>query len=132
LDVPRCSRQHNVTAKEKEHIRLLSFSGFSLHSKIELLNSSTFQIFQSQNYILSYNMADSNPANFANLPKDQLREIAAKGGHASHGAIKEAEVSLFTFSVTLILLVLHNTYHSLPATETLTEPSPKDPSLQRS
>jgi hypothetical protein len=31
-------------------------------------------------------MADSNPANFANLPKDQLKEIAAKGGHASHGA----------------------------------------------
>lgn len=30
-------------------------------------------------------MADSNPANFANLPKDQLKEIAAKGGHASHG-----------------------------------------------
>ncbi|KAF2007937.1 hypothetical protein P154DRAFT_392275, partial [Amniculicola lignicola CBS 123094] len=33
-------------------------------------------------------MADTNPANFANLPKDQLREIAAKGGHASHGATK--------------------------------------------
>ncbi|PVH97702.1 hypothetical protein DM02DRAFT_616339 [Periconia macrospinosa] len=31
-------------------------------------------------------MADSNPANFANLPKDELREIAAKGGHASHGS----------------------------------------------
>ena len=31
-------------------------------------------------------MASSNPANFANLPKDELREIAAKGGHASHGA----------------------------------------------
>lgn len=30
-------------------------------------------------------MADSNPANFANLPKDELKEIAAKGGHASHG-----------------------------------------------
>ncbi|ORY11994.1 hypothetical protein BCR34DRAFT_564365 [Clohesyomyces aquaticus] len=30
-------------------------------------------------------MADSNPANFANLPKDELRAIAAKGGHASHG-----------------------------------------------
>ncbi|KAF2641243.1 hypothetical protein P280DRAFT_398773 [Massarina eburnea CBS 473.64] len=30
-------------------------------------------------------MADSNPANFANVPKDELREIAAKGGHASHG-----------------------------------------------
>ncbi|KAH7138173.1 hypothetical protein B0J11DRAFT_500414 [Dendryphion nanum] len=30
-------------------------------------------------------MADNNPANFANLPKDELREIAAKGGHASHG-----------------------------------------------
>jgi hypothetical protein len=30
-------------------------------------------------------MASSNPSNFANLPKDELREIAAKGGHASHG-----------------------------------------------
>lgn len=30
-------------------------------------------------------MASSNPANFANLPKDELKEIAAKGGHASHG-----------------------------------------------
>jgi len=31
-------------------------------------------------------MASSNPANFANLPKDELKEIAAKGGHASHGS----------------------------------------------
>lgn len=31
-------------------------------------------------------MASNNPANFANLPKDELREIAAKGGHASHGS----------------------------------------------
>lgn len=31
-------------------------------------------------------MTSSNPANFANLPKDELKEIAAKGGHASHGA----------------------------------------------
>ncbi|KAF2737901.1 hypothetical protein EJ04DRAFT_550183 [Polyplosphaeria fusca] len=31
-------------------------------------------------------MADSNPRNFANLPKEELRDIAAKGGHASHGA----------------------------------------------
>ncbi|OAL46263.1 hypothetical protein IQ07DRAFT_683641 [Pyrenochaeta sp. DS3sAY3a] len=31
-------------------------------------------------------MASTNPANFANLPKDELREIAAKGGHASHGS----------------------------------------------
>jgi general stress protein YciG len=31
-------------------------------------------------------MASTNPANFANLPKDELKEIAAKGGHASHGA----------------------------------------------
>lgn len=31
-------------------------------------------------------MASSNPANFANLPKDELKDIAAKGGHASHGA----------------------------------------------
>lgn len=31
----------------------------------------------------------SNPANFANLPKDELRKIAAKGGHTSHGAHHE-------------------------------------------
>lgn len=30
-------------------------------------------------------MASTNPANFANLPKDTLHDIAAKGGHASHG-----------------------------------------------
>jgi general stress protein YciG len=30
-------------------------------------------------------MSSTNPSNFANLPKDELREIAAKGGHASHG-----------------------------------------------
>lgn len=41
-------------------------------------------------------MADTNPANFANLPKDELREIAAKGGHASHGATKAAEVGIFS------------------------------------
>jgi hypothetical protein len=29
-------------------------------------------------------MASNNPANFANISKDKLREIAAKGGHASH------------------------------------------------
>jgi hypothetical protein len=32
-----------------------------------------------------HTMASSNPSNFANLPKDKLSEIAAKGGHASHG-----------------------------------------------
>lgn len=31
-------------------------------------------------------MASTNPANFANLPKDELKDIAAKGGHASHGS----------------------------------------------
>ncbi|KAH8727188.1 hypothetical protein GQ44DRAFT_704644 [Phaeosphaeriaceae sp. PMI808] len=36
-------------------------------------------------------MASSNPANFANLPKDELREIAAKGGHASHGGTDSGE-----------------------------------------
>jgi general stress protein YciG len=34
-------------------------------------------------------MASSNPSNFANLPKDELKEIAAKGGHASHGSGKD-------------------------------------------
>ena len=31
-------------------------------------------------------MADTNPANFANLPKEKVQEIASKGGKASHGA----------------------------------------------
>ncbi|KAH8742620.1 conidiation-specific protein 10 [Diaporthe sp. PMI_573] len=29
--------------------------------------------------------ANSNPGNFANRPKDEVREIASKGGHASGG-----------------------------------------------
>ena len=29
-------------------------------------------------------MADSNPRNFANLPKEELKEIASKGGRAAH------------------------------------------------
>jgi hypothetical protein len=37
-------------------------------------------------------MASSNPSNFANLPKDELREIAAKGGHASHGGAQTGDV----------------------------------------
>lgn len=38
-------------------------------------------------------MASNNPANFANLPKDELKEIAAKGGHASHGSQQESDSS---------------------------------------
>jgi len=30
-------------------------------------------------------MADNNPGNFANRPTEEVREIAAKGGRASHG-----------------------------------------------
>ncbi|KAF8245406.1 hypothetical protein K440DRAFT_410591 [Wilcoxina mikolae CBS 423.85] len=30
-------------------------------------------------------MASNNPHNFANLPKEEVRELAAKGGRASHG-----------------------------------------------
>jgi len=29
-------------------------------------------------------MSSNNPGNFANRPKEEVREIAAKGGHASH------------------------------------------------
>ncbi|KFH48502.1 Conidiation-specific protein-like protein [Hapsidospora chrysogenum ATCC 11550] len=29
-------------------------------------------------------MADSNPGNFANRPKEEVRNIASKGGQASH------------------------------------------------
>ncbi|KAI5850057.1 hypothetical protein BZA05DRAFT_400760 [Tricharina praecox] len=29
--------------------------------------------------------AENNPGNFANRPKEEVREIAAKGGRASHG-----------------------------------------------
>jgi len=45
-------------------------------------------------------MASSNPANFANLPKDKLKEIAAKGGHASHGGHTEAVSIPFTHAHT--------------------------------
>lgn len=56
-----------------------------------LLTISLFLLHQLNNPTSSYNykhntMASTNPSNFANLPKDELREIAAKGGHASHGA----------------------------------------------
>jgi len=30
-------------------------------------------------------MADNNPGNFANRPTEEVKEIAAKGGRASHG-----------------------------------------------
>ena len=39
----------------------------------------------SSNYNATSEMSDSNPANFANLPKERVKEIAAMGGHASHG-----------------------------------------------
>lgn len=35
-------------------------------------------------------MADSNPGNFANRPKEEVRAAAAKGGHASHGGGRSA------------------------------------------
>lgn len=44
-------------------------------------------------------MADSNPANFANLPKDELREIAAKGGHASHGSHNQVSQSMLETAI---------------------------------
>jgi hypothetical protein len=46
-------------------------------------------------------MASSNPANFANLPKDKLSEIAAKGGHASHGGHAQTGDVRFAFSLPL-------------------------------
>ncbi|KAF2121746.1 hypothetical protein BDV96DRAFT_128432 [Lophiotrema nucula] len=36
-------------------------------------------------------MADSNPRNFANLPKEELKEIASKGGKAAHEDQSQAE-----------------------------------------
>jgi hypothetical protein len=47
---------------------------------------------------VSTNMASSNPANFANLPKDELRNIAAKGGHASHGGSVSSDLAQHTSS----------------------------------
>lgn len=38
-------------------------------------------------------MADNNPRNFANLPKDELKDIASKGGHASGGGNQSANHS---------------------------------------
>jgi len=37
-------------------------------------------------------MASNNPGNFANRPKEEVREIAAKGGHASHGGDSGGQV----------------------------------------
>ncbi|OAA40075.1 Stress-induced protein, KGG, repeat protein [Cordyceps fumosorosea ARSEF 2679] len=31
-------------------------------------------------------MADNNPGNFANRPKEEVQEIASKGGQASHNS----------------------------------------------
>ncbi|KAF2835894.1 hypothetical protein M501DRAFT_1060515 [Patellaria atrata CBS 101060] len=31
-------------------------------------------------------MADTNPGNFANRPTEEVKEIASKGGHASHSS----------------------------------------------
>lgn len=40
--------------------------------------------------------------NFADMPKDELREIAAKGGHASHGGHSKEEVQRLQSSVEVI------------------------------
>merc|ERR1711988_1203883 len=32
----------------------------------------------------THKMADSNPGNFANRPKEEVQDIASKGGQASH------------------------------------------------
>lgn len=51
--------------------------------------------------------ASNNPANFANLPKDELREIAAKGGHASHGSHTDDT------TVSSVILLRHQYLHVL-------------------
>lgn len=38
-------------------------------------------------------LASSNPGNFANRPKEEVREAASKGGHASHGSHEPAQTS---------------------------------------
>lgn len=74
-------------------------------------------------------MADSNPANFANLPKDELREIAAKGGHASHGANNKAEVRHPTSS---FVTYVPNQHYRITQTATPMVHSPRALSSPRS
>jgi hypothetical protein len=60
-----------------------------------LLLNNTFQYYHNSfriTHTTTITMASSNPSNFANLPKDELREIAAKGGHASHGGAHTGDV----------------------------------------
>jgi hypothetical protein len=76
----------------KRYIRVLLY-----FSTITNSNSTSIELKLRRSYTLplstktlisntySSNMADNNPANFANRPKEEVREIAAKGGRASHG-----------------------------------------------
>ncbi|KAK3720577.1 hypothetical protein LTR37_003626 [Vermiconidia calcicola] len=38
-------------------------------------------------------MADNNPSNFANLPKERVQEIASMGGKTSHGSNGKEDTS---------------------------------------
>jgi hypothetical protein len=72
-------------------------------------------------------MADSNPANFANLPKDKLSEIAAKGGHASHGGTSNTQEEVRYLLIYASYLSIHTNSSSSPTllAVTRTVPSPR-------
>ena len=54
-------------------------------------------------------MADTNPANFANLPKERVQEIASMGGKAAHEKVP-LSAPAFTPTFTLTTFTTTSTY----------------------
>jgi general stress protein YciG len=73
-----------ATRQSRTHIRSVCSTRNSNNLTYHSSRSQATQSYYHQSPLNK--MASTNPANFANLPKDELKEIAAKGGHASHGA----------------------------------------------
>jgi general stress protein YciG len=80
---------HTVGSKETSFKQSVSSnsSGIAFVSPLTkpLFEATTSTQTQTQTTSSRVTMADSNPANFANLPKERVKEIAAMGGKASHG-----------------------------------------------
>ena len=86
----------------------LSKIGSPEHSSTEHRATNKLLIYHILPYINQiHNMSThkTNPGNFANRPKEEVREIAAKGGHASHRGSSHTE---------------HETHHERQASTTTT------------